>query len=167
VSFHHRLWLEIPMSQYEEMIEGRKLLRSPPGMRHEKICGRLHERISEGLAGHAAARVLGPRSQVTLATGTVVRPDLALVTVATGKVWLVVEIIDSADHRPDTVLKKGIYEDFKVPRLWMVDPRYDNVETYHGTPYGLALKGILAGRDILQEALLPNLKITVSELFAG
>ena len=59
----------------------------------------------------------------------VVRPDLALVTAATGKAWLVAEIIDSADHRPDTVLKKAIYEDFKVPRVWMVDPRYDNVET--------------------------------------
>ena len=67
-----------------------------------------------------------------------------------------VEIIDSADHRADTVLKKEIYEEFKVPRVWMVDPRYDNVEFYHGTPHGLALKGILAGKEILQEGLLPG-----------
>ena len=103
---------------------------------------------------------------VALSERVILRPDLALVTVATGKAWLVVEVIDSSDHRPDTVLKKGIYEDFKVPRLWMVDPRYDNVEVYHGTPHGLALKGILAGRDVLQEGLLPGLKITVSELFS-
>jgi Uma2 family endonuclease len=155
------------MSQYVEMIDSRKLVRSAPGARHERICLRLHEKIGEVLAGHAAARLLGPRSEVFLSARVVVRPDLAIVTVATGKVWLVVEIIDSADHRSDTVLKKGIYEDFKVPRLWMVDPRYDNVETYHGTPHGLALKGILAGRDVLQEALLPKLKMTVAELFAG
>ena len=89
-----------------------------------------------------------------------------LVTAATGKAWLVVEIIDSADHAPDTVLKKGIYEDFKVPRVWMVDPRYDNVETYHATPQGLALRSILAGTEILQEGLLPGLAMTVAELFA-
>jgi len=47
----------------------------------------------------------------------------------------------------------------------MVDPRYDNVEFYHGTPYGLALKAILAGRESLNEALLPNFVLTVAELF--
>ena len=155
------------MSQYEEMIDGRKLVRSRPGARHERICARLHERMAEGLSGHGAARILSPRSEVALSAHTVVRPDLAVVTVATGKVWLVVEVIDSADHQADTVLKKGIYEDFKVPRLWMVDPRYDNVEMYHGMPFGLALKGMFAGQEKLKEALLPKLQITVAELFAG
>ena len=154
------------MSQYEEIIEGRTLVRSFPGARHERICARLHELVAAGLAGNAAARLLSPRDAVPLSAHTVVRPDLALVTAATGKAWLVVEIIDSADHRPDTVLKKGIYEDFKVPRVWMLDPRYDNVEMYHATPHGLALKGIFAGREILQEGLLPGLAMTVAELFA-
>jgi len=93
------------------------------------------------------------------------RPDLALVTAATGKLWLAVEIVNAHDHRLDTVLKKTIYDDCKITRLWMVDPRYDNVEFYHGTPYGLALKAILAGRESLTEALLPNFVLTVSELF--
>jgi hypothetical protein len=48
----------------------------------------------------------------------------------------------------------------------MVDPRYDNVEMYHGTPHGLAVRGILAGKEILQEGLLPGLLLTVTELFA-
>ena len=103
------------MSQYEEMIDGRTLVRSFPGARHERICALLHARVEAGLAANAAARLLGPREAVALSERMVFRPDLALVTAATGKVWLVVEIIDSADHRPDTVLKKGIYEDFKVP----------------------------------------------------
>lgn len=155
------------MNPYQEIIEGRTLVRSFPGARHERICAFLHQRVGAGLAGNAAARLLGPRDAVSLSPRTTVRPDLALVTVATGKVWLVVEIIDSADHRPDTVLKKGLYEEFKVPRVWMVDPRYDNVEFYHGTPHGLALKGILAGKEILQEGLLPGLAIPVAELFAA
>ena len=95
-----------------------------------------------------------------------IRPDLALVTVATGKFWLAAEIINSEDHRPDTVLKKSIYEDFNVPRLWVIDPRYDNIETYHGTPYGLALRGILAARESLREPLLPEFELVVAELFA-
>jgi Uma2 family endonuclease len=156
------------MSQpYEEIFEGETLLRSAPGARHERICARLHYRIAAGLAGNSVSRLLTPRSIVQLSPGTMLRPDLAVVTVATSKLWLAVEIIDSEDHHPDTVLKKTVYEDLGVPRLWVVDPRYDNVETYHGTSYGLALRGILAGSERLTESLLPGLDITVTELFAG
>jgi Uma2 family endonuclease len=151
---------------YEEIIHGETLVRSAPGTRHEKICAFLHEQISAGLAPNAPMRLLPPRSVVQLAAGVMLRPDLALVTATTGKIWLAAEIVDSNDHKPDTVLKKSLYEDFSLPRLWMIDPRYNNVEFYHGTPYGLALKGIMAGRERFQEPLLPEFKLTIDELFA-
>ncbi|MGA2748252.1 MAG: Uma2 family endonuclease [Verrucomicrobiota bacterium] len=151
---------------YEEIVQGESLLRSPPGPRHERICARLHARLGGGLANNTVSRLLPPRTLVQLSAGTMIRPDLAVVTVATGKLWLAAEIINSEDHRPDTVLKKSIYEDINVPRLWMIDPRYDNVETYHGTSYGLALRGILAGSERLHETLLPGFDLTVAELFA-
>ena len=140
-------------------------MRMPPGARHEVICTRLHELIAASLANIATTRLLPRRSVVQIASGTLVRPDLALVTVATGKVWLAAEIISSDDHRPDTVTKKQIYEELNIPRLWMIDPRYDNVEVYHGSQYGLMLKRILAGRETLTEQLLPTLQLTIAELF--
>jgi len=81
--------------------------------------------------------------------------------------WLAAEIVSPDDHRTDTVVKKQIYEDIKVPRLWMIDPRYDNAEVYHASPYGMMLKGILAGREILTETLLPEFELVVAELFAA
>jgi Uma2 family endonuclease len=113
----------------------------------------------------ATTRLLASRSVVQLSPGTIVRPDLTLVTKATGKVWLVAEIISSEDHRTDTVVKKQIYEDLNLPRLWVIDPRYDNVEVYHGSPYGMALKHILAGHETLTENLLPGFQLTIAELF--
>jgi Uma2 family endonuclease len=151
---------------YEEIVEGESIIRSAPGTRHEQICALLHARISAGLTANSPARILAPRSIVQLSAGVMLRPDLALVTAASGRIWLAAEIVDSQDHRPDTVLKKGLYEDYNLPRLWMIDPRYNNVELYHSTPYGLALKGILAGRECLQEPLLPSFALTVNELFA-
>ncbi len=151
---------------YEEIVLGETILRRAPGIRHETVCGRLHERVAASLARLSTVRLLPRRSIVQLATGTMVRPDLALVTAATGKAWLLGEVVDSADHRTDTVIKKALYEDLRVPRLWMVDPRYDNVEVYHGTQYGLALKQILAGKDVLQEALIAEFQIVMTELFA-
>ncbi len=150
---------------YEEIVEGETYLRMPPGARHELICSRLHDLITANLAGISTSRLLPRRSVVQISSGTLVRPDIALVTLATGKIWLAAEVISSDDHRPDTVMKKQIYEELNIPRLWMVDPRYDNVEVYHGSEYGLMLKGILAGRESLTEQLLPTLNVTIAELF--
>jgi Uma2 family endonuclease len=155
------------MSQpYQELLEGALVTRRPPGARHELICARLHESVRASVANFAGTRLLPPRSQISLAPDTAVRPDLALVAVSTGRLWLAAEIVSSDDHRADTVIKKQIYEQLKLPRLWMIDPRYDNVEIYHGSPYGLMLKSMLAGREILTEQLLPEFQITVAELFA-
>src|SRR5215469_9664388 len=153
-------------SPYHEILEGLKVLRAPPGPRHELICGRLHSAIHSSVADLVSTQLLAPRSEVKLCSGTTVCPDLALIARATGKLWLAVEVVNSDDHHPDTVVKKQLYEEVKLPRLWMVDPRYDNVEVYHGSAYGLALKQILAGREALTEKLIPEFQMTIAELFA-
>jgi Uma2 family endonuclease len=159
--------LLVPMNRpYEEILDGASLPRSAPGLRHEAICDRLHGLMTASVANLAAIRLLPVRDQVRISRSTALCPDLALVTAATGKLWLAVEIVSTEDHRADTVVKKQIYEDIRVPRLWMVDPRYDNVEVYHSTEWGLALKGILAGSQVLAESLIPEFQIVVAELFA-
>jgi len=150
---------------YEETLNGTPMVRPPPGERHELICQRLHKYIRASVGNLASTQLLPPRFEVRLSRETLVRPDLALITTANRKLWLAAEIVSSEDHAPDTVIKKQIYEEVRLPRLWMLDPRYDNVEVYHATPYGMALKEILAGRDLLTERLLPEFQITVSELF--
>lgn len=151
---------------YEEIFAGEVTLRLPPDRRHEVICSRLHAIVKAKVANIASTRLLEPRTTVEMDHGTRLCPDLALVTSATNKLWLAAEIVSSEDHHADTVIKKELYEALKVPRLWMLDPRYGNVEVYHATPYGLALKSILAGREVLREDLLPAFALVVAELFA-
>jgi Uma2 family endonuclease len=151
---------------YEEILSGETLPRSAPGARHEAICERLHTLMRASVANLPATQLLAPRTRVCVSPSTTICPDLALVTVATGKLWLAVEVISREDHQADTVIKKQLYEDLHVPRLWMIDPRYDNVEVYHCTEWGLALKGILAGSEVLGEALIPEFQIVIAELFA-
>jgi Uma2 family endonuclease len=150
---------------YQEILEGQKLSRHAPGPRHETICLRLHQAMRASVADLSSSRLLLPRSEVRLSDDNRVCPDLALVTAATGKLWLAAEIVNSDDHRTDTVVKKQLYEDLKLPRLWMIDPRYDNVEVYHGCEYGLILKEMLAGQEILTEKLIPEFQIAVADLF--
>jgi len=150
---------------YQELIEGESVLRLPPGPRHELICARLHECVRAGVRNLVSTRLMPPRSEILLSLNIKLCPDLALVTTSTGKLWLAAEIISSDDHRNDTVIKKEMYEQLKLPRLWMIDPRYDNIEVYHGSPYGLMLKAMLAGSEILAEELLPEFQLIVADLF--
>jgi Uma2 family endonuclease len=150
---------------YEETLTGEVVLRFPPGARHEAICDRLHAAVAATLPPSVPAELLEPRSVVQLDPGTYVRPDLAVVMKPSRKVLLAVEIIEGSDHSTDTVTKKQAYEDARVPRLWMVDPRYDNVEVYHCGAHGLALRHILAGSEALTEQTLPGLRLVMRELF--
>jgi Uma2 family endonuclease len=152
---------------YEELLDGATLPRSAPGERHEQICQRLHQEMAAGVNGLATTQLLAPRTHVQVSRSTVLRPDLALVTAATGKLFLAVEIVSRDDHRADTVTKKEVYEQIRVPRLWMVDPRYDNVEIYHSFEFGLRLQGILAGAEVLTDKLIPQFKLPVAQLFAA
>jgi len=151
---------------YEEIIEGNSVHRTVLGGRHRLVLERLQALMQAALPVNGPARLQEPRSVVQLTAGTILRPDLSLVTVATGKVFLAAEIISSEDHRWDTVTKKEIYEDCKIPRLWMIDLRYNNVEVYHGSQYGLGLKGILANKEVLEEKLLPGLSVAMNDLFS-
>jgi Uma2 family endonuclease len=154
------------MSQgYEEILRGEAVQRLAPDERHETICGRLHREVGASIAGLTSTRLLEMRSVVRIESGTLIRPDLALVTAATGKIWLAAEVVSSRDHRIDTVVKKEMYEELNLPRLWMIDPRYDNVEVYHASQLGLVLKGILAARESLTESLLPGFQIGIDQLF--
>ncbi len=122
--------------------------------------------MTASVANLPATQLLAPRTKINVSRTTAICPDLALVTVATGKLWLAAEIISRDDHQADTVIKKQLYEDIRVPRLWMVDPRYDNVEIYHCTEWGVALKGILAGSEVLGDTLIPEFQVVIAELFA-
>ena len=150
---------------YEEIVNGQRVLRLPLRKRHEEILSRLHRRVAGATASLVSTKLLAPRTRIEVSFENVFCPDLALVTSATDKVWLVAEVISSDDHHADTMDKKGVYEELKLPRLWMIDPRYDNVEVYHATKFGLVLQGILAGHEILAENLLPEFQFTVAELF--
>jgi Uma2 family endonuclease len=123
--------------------------------------------MAASVANLAGTQLLAPRTKIQVSRTTSICPDLALVTAASGKLFLAVEIISRDDHRADTVVKKELYDQIRVPRLWMVDPRYDNVEIYHCTEWGLKLKGILAGSELLTDHLIPEFQMVIAELFAG
>ncbi len=109
-----------------------------------------------------STQLLAPRTKIQVSHSTTLCPDLALIATATASYGWPWRLSTRAIIMPTRVIKKEVYEHVRVPRLWMVDPRYDNVEIYHSTEFGLVLKGILAGSEILSEKLVPEFQFVIA-----
>lgn len=156
---------------YEETIQGETLDRRAPSGSHELLVGRLHALVARCLPANSKMQLLPPRASLQLADDCVLRPDLAIIrndSALTGaaQLYLVAEVLLPGDHHVDTFIKKQIWSQVRLPRLWMVDPRYLNVEVYGVGEYGFTLTDILAHHHPLSDPCLPGLGCTMDELFA-
>jgi Uma2 family endonuclease len=151
---------------YVESLAGQTHFRRAPTRGHEILCDRLHAAVAAALSPNSAWHLLPRRHAVSLTALTEVCPDLALVRRDSARPMLLAEILVPGDHHADTVIKKHLYQDAALPTLWIVDPRYLNVETYRHGPHGFRLESILALRDKLTDPHLPDLALPLAEFFA-
>jgi Uma2 family endonuclease len=157
---------------YEELVQGEAIQRRTPTAEHELLVTRLHGLVARAVPLNSALRLLPPRTELQLAEHSVLRPDLTVVrtdAAAAGiaQLYLVAEVLLPGDHHVDTVIKKQLWADVRLPRLWMVDPRYLNVEIYGCGEYGFTLFDILAHHHPLTDPHLPGLSCPMDGLFAG
>jgi Uma2 family endonuclease len=157
---------------YEELLQGEAVHRRPPSSEHELLVTRLHGLVARAVPLNSALRLLPPRTELLLEEHSVLRPDLTVVRTdaaetGIGQLYLVAEVLLPGDHHVDTVIKKQLWADVRLPRLWMVDPRYLNVEVYGCGEYGFTLLDILAHHHPLTDPHLPGLSCSMDELFAG
>jgi len=156
---------------YEELIQGELAARRPPPATHETLVARLHALVGRCLPPNSALQLLPPRASLQLADDCILRPDLTVVRTAPdlagpARLYLVAEVLLPGDHHLDTFVKKQLWSDYRLPRLWMVDPRYLNVEVYGLGEYGFTLIDILAHHHPLTDPHLPGLSCSMDELFA-
>lgn len=159
---------------YEELIAGQRILRRPPTSMHETLVARLHQLVKQSLPLNSSLRLLAPRSELELDGYSILRPDLAIVRMEPRSrenqrvlLYLVAEVLQPGDHHVDTVDKKQVWTDGRLPRLWMIDPRYLNVEVYGCNDTGFGLLQILANHHPLTDPHLPGFSYSMPELFAG
>jgi Uma2 family endonuclease len=154
---------------YEEVIQTESYYRLPPSNSHEILVGRLHHLVAAALPLNSALQLQPPRTELQLDEHNAVRPDLALIRMTPGEaaqLYLVAEVLEPGDHHVDTVIKKQLWADARIPRFWMIDPRYCNVEVYGCGEYGFTLGDILANHHPLTDPHLPGLNCPMAELFA-
>ncbi len=156
---------------YEEVIQGEVASRRPPPAAHETLVNRLHALVAAALTAEAGLQLLPRRASLQLADDCILRPDLTVIRTAPelagpDRLYLVAEVLLPGDHHLDTFVKKQLWSELRLPRLWMVDPRYLNVEVYGVGEYGFTLIDILAHHHPLTDPKLPGLGCSMDELFA-
>jgi Putative restriction endonuclease len=159
---------------YEELIAGQRVLRRPPTPTHETLVAHLHQLVARSLPLNSSLRLLAPRAELELDGQSVLRPDLAVVRMGPKtsenqrvQLYLVAEVLQPGDHHVDTGVKKQVWTDGRLPRLWMVDPRYQNVEVYGSNEAGFSLLDILANDHPLTDPHLPGFSYTMPQIFGG
>ncbi len=162
-----------------ELIGGEHIVTPAPSRRHQRIATRLVRLLDAHVDERSLGEVYVAPFDVNLSDRDVVQPDLLSVAAAhldritesgvRGAPDLVVEIVSASSRRTDEVLKRKLYEAFRVQDYWVVDPEIQVVKVYHlrdGRFVRTAELSVDAG-STLSSPLLPGLhQAELAVLFA-
>ena len=163
-----------------EIIDGEHYVTPSPIPRHQVLLGRLHFEIEYHLRQHPGGRVFLSPLDVVFTKWDVVEPDLLFIARSQtdiisdkniqGAPALVVEILSPGTRRTDEQIKLRLFERGGVGEYWILDPDRDLVKVFSRQPDGsFPLTAELARErsDVLKTPLIPDLAISVFELFAA
>ena len=120
-----------------QIVDGRHFVSPAPSLRHQEVALRLAMELVRAVEDRRRGRVFVAPVDVHLAPGTIVQPDLVVLSnrrtsrigqkKITGAPDLLVEILSPSHRTLDTVLKRERYERAGVRELWLVDPDSDSL----------------------------------------
>ena len=168
-------YMELNDGRRYELIGGELIVVPRPGFKHQKIGLRIAKSFENFLEQNAIGEVV-QEVDVHL-EGEVVAPDLLFIAKERfdiigelhiqGAPDLVVEVLSPSTAAYDKKKKRTLYFANGVKEYWMVDPDQQLVEVLTAGENEWRWVGVLDHEDILSTALLPGLKINLSEIFKG
>lgn len=160
-----------------EIIDGDHYVTPSPSTKHQKISGNLLYFLKDHLRRTKAGRVFNAPMDVVLSDLDVVQPDLLFISSGRSSIIteknihgnpdLVVEILSENTRKTDEIIKRKLYERHSIPEYWIVDPELETVKVYRMTDQGYtrAAELSLESNDTITTPLLPDLRISLSEIF--
>lgn len=157
-----------------EVLEGELVMAPAPDLDHQGVVGTLFRRMWDHVATRALGKLFVAPVDVVLDDRNVVQPDLVFIARKNegilrkagvfGVPDLVVEVLSPSSVRADRYRKLAIYQTFKVPEYWIVDPAAGSVEVLVLTAEGYDLHSFAVGTGVVASRLLPDLTVDVAEL---
>ncbi len=128
-----------------EILDGRHSMNAAPNPRHQSISRHIQFQLFEQIELQGHGEVIDAPIDLQLSESDVVQPDLVVVlkenriitvTKIKGIPDLVIEILSPSNRAHDLDLKMRLYEQFRIPEFWIVDPDEENVLRFLLTPDG-------------------------------
>jgi len=124
-----------------ELLNGELVKRSAPSPLHQRISGRLFSKINSWINEKNLGELFYSPIDVFLDDYNVPQPDLifikkerlGIVHLEKGIIGmpdLVIEILSPGSIKRDRFEKMKIYQQFKAPEYWIVDPANGSIEVY-------------------------------------
>lgn len=128
-----------------EIIDGRHYTNAAPNPRHQAISRHIQFQLYEQIELQGHGEVINAPIDLQLSESNIVQPDLVVVlkenhivkaTKIKGIPDLVIEILSPSNRTHDLELKMRLYEQFRIPEFWIVDPEEENVLRFRLTQDG-------------------------------
>ena len=161
-----------------ELIDGEHYVTPSPVTKHQRISrnllGALYAYVQHKQCGHLFTAPM----DVVLSNLDVVQPDLLFISNPRASIItepniqgapdLVVEILSAGSRKTDEIIKRKLYERYRVSEYWIVDPELDAVKIYRLSDKGFARVAELSleTNDTLASPLFPDWQLPLSQLFA-
>jgi Uma2 family endonuclease len=161
-----------------ELLDGEHHVTPAPKTKHQRCSGNLSWHLNTYLRNTNAGLVFTAPTDVVLSDVDVVQPDLLVVS--TGRMSIItednirgapdlaIEILSEATRRSDEVVKRKLYERYRVSEYWIVDPELETVKIYRMTDQGYLRVAELSreAADTLTTPLLLAFRLSLAEIFA-
>ena len=168
---------EWPEGPLVEIVKGDLFMVSSPNVKHQRISKHLYEAFAFYLKNKPVGELFYAPVDVILSETDVVIPDLFFVSKENGKIVqkdnmrgapdIAIEILSINPDR-DKIVKKALYEQYKVGEYWIVDPDAESVQVFtldaRTNKYG---KGnAYSGNSVVKASILDGLSIPLKTLFS-
>jgi Uma2 family endonuclease len=125
-----------------ELIDGEHYVSPAPSSKHQRVSGQIFGHLFVFLREHPLGRVYHAPLDVLFSESDCVEPDVLYVSQERehrqmteenleGAPDLVVEILSPSTKHIDRGVKHRLYERFRVPEYWIIDPERESVMVYH------------------------------------
>jgi Uma2 family endonuclease len=167
----------LPEDKRYEIIEGELLVTPAPTARHQGILLELLVKLSTHVKTNGLGKVLPAPTDVILSHENVVQPDILFVGKQRleivnpaggihGAPDLVVEILSPSTAGRDQLVKRKLYGKYGVREYWVADPAAASIEVLVLRDTGLETWRVFPMGTTLSSPLLPDMQVSVDEVFA-
>ena len=170
-------YLALPDDVRGELIDGVVYLMTPaPNLEHQDIVVALTRWLRAHADDTSVGRVFVAPTDVHLASGDIVQPDLLLLLEphfdATKQFQayntppdLAVEVLSPTRPERDRIVKRHLYAQNGVTEYWIADPETRSVEVLRREEAVYTPAGWFRHEDLVVSPLLPGLRIPLTNVF--